>query len=97
MYCGFVRFALLEFRGELAIRVDDEHIIRRILKTLEEDWANSHPMDLSDEGLVAELKKHDPNVREDLGIGDSKHKKRKRAVAVGRFLKATTVIVHENT
>ena len=64
-------------RRELAIRVDDEHITRRILKTLEEDWANSHPMDLSDEGLVAELKKHDPNVREDLGIGESKHKKDK--------------------
>jgi cardiolipin synthase len=64
-------------RRELAIRVDDEHIIRRIRKTLEEDWANSHPMDLSDEGLVAELNKHDPNVREDLGIGASKQKKGK--------------------
>ena len=60
-------------RRELAIRVDDEHIIRRILKTLEEDWANSHPLDLSDEGLIAELKKHDPNVEEDLAITAGKH------------------------
>ena len=61
-------------RRELAIRVDDEHITRRILKTLEEDWANSHPMDLSDGGLVTELMKHDPNVREHLGIGEGRHR-----------------------
>jgi phosphatidylserine/phosphatidylglycerophosphate/cardiolipin synthase-like enzyme len=55
-------------RRELAIQVSDEHITRRIHKTLQEDWANSHPLDLSDEGLMAELKKDDPNVQEDLGI-----------------------------
>jgi cardiolipin synthase A/B len=60
-------------RRELAIEVRDEHIIRRIHKTLQEDWANSHPLDLSDEGLIAQLKKHDPNVREDLGITAGKH------------------------
>jgi cardiolipin synthase len=64
-------------RRELAIQVSDEAIIRRISKTLQEDWANSHPMDLSDEGLVAELEKHDPNVREDLGITAVKHQKHK--------------------
>src|SRR3984885_14874563 len=64
-------------RRELAIEVNDEHIIRRIKKTLEEDWANSHPLDLSDEGLLAELKEYDPNVKEDLGIGAGKHHKNK--------------------
>jgi cardiolipin synthase A/B len=64
-------------RRELAIQVSDEDIIRRISKTLQEDWANSHPMDLSDEGLVAELEKHDPNVRRDLGIAAGKHQKHK--------------------
>ena len=64
-------------RRELAIQIDDEHITRRILKTLQQDWANSHPLDLSDEGLLAELKKHDPNVEEDLAITAGKHHKHK--------------------
>jgi phosphatidylserine/phosphatidylglycerophosphate/cardiolipin synthase-like enzyme len=64
-------------RRELAIEVSDEHITHRIHKTLQEDWANSHPLDLSDEGLMAELKKHDPNVREDLGITAGKHHQHK--------------------
>jgi len=62
-------------RRELAIRVSDDHITRRIQKTLQQDWANSHPLDLSDAGLVAELKKHDPNVEEDLAITLGKHQK----------------------
>lgn len=64
-------------RRELAIEVDDEHIIRRIKKTLEEDWANSHLLDLSDEGLLAELQEYDPNVKEDLALGEGKHHKDK--------------------
>jgi cardiolipin synthase A/B len=62
-------------RRELAIEVDDEHIIRRIRKTLHEDWENSHLLDLSDEGLLAELEQSDPNVKEDLALHvDSHHK-----------------------
>ena len=57
-------------RRELAIEVDDEHIIRRIRKAIEHDWSHSDPLDLSDEGLLEELKKGDPNVREDLGISE---------------------------
>jgi cardiolipin synthase A/B len=57
-------------RRELAIEVDDEHIIHRIRKTLEHDWENSRPLDLSDEGLMKELKDYDPDVVEDLGISD---------------------------
>ena len=61
-------------RRELAIEVDDPEIIARIHKTLKEDWANSHPLDLSDEGLFAELKDYDPNVKEDLAIPGKHHK-----------------------
>jgi phosphatidylserine/phosphatidylglycerophosphate/cardiolipin synthase-like enzyme len=61
-------------RRELAIEVDDEHIIHRIRKTLEHDWENSKPLDLSDEGLLEELKNYDPDVVEDLGIGNPKLK-----------------------
>ena len=63
-------------RRELAIEVDDDHIVRRIKKTLEHDWENSHPLDLSDEGLFAELKDYDPDVKEDLAIS-GKHAKGK--------------------
>jgi phosphatidylserine/phosphatidylglycerophosphate/cardiolipin synthase-like enzyme len=61
-------------RRELAIEVDDDHIIKRIHKTLHHDWENSRPLDLSDEGLLKELKDYDPDVVEDLGIGEP-HKK----------------------
>ena len=64
-------------RRELAIQVDDDHIISRIKKTLEKDWANSHPLDLSDSALLAELEDYDPNVKEDLAIGAGKHHKDK--------------------
>ena len=64
-------------RRELAIQVDDGHIIHRIKKTLEEDWENSHPLDLSDAALLAELEDYDPNVKEDLAISASgKHHKK---------------------
>jgi cardiolipin synthase len=62
-------------RRELAIQVDDEHIIDRIKKTLHKDWENSHPLDLSDSALLAELEDYDPNVKEDLAIGSGKHHK----------------------
>jgi cardiolipin synthase len=64
-------------RRELAIEVRDEHITKRILKTLQDDWENSHALDLSDEGLLEELKKDDPGVKEDLGLTAGKHHKHK--------------------
>jgi phosphatidylserine/phosphatidylglycerophosphate/cardiolipin synthase-like enzyme len=60
-------------RRELAIEVDDPPVIERIRHTLHHDWEHSEPLDLSDEGLLAELEKHDPNVKEDLAL--SSHKK----------------------
>jgi cardiolipin synthase A/B len=63
-------------RRELAIEVDDPHIIHRLRKIFEADWENSHPLDLSDEGLFAELEKYDPNVKEDLAIGAAGHHKK---------------------
>jgi phosphatidylserine/phosphatidylglycerophosphate/cardiolipin synthase-like enzyme len=64
-------------RRELAIQVDDPHVIHRIKKTLENDWANSHPLDLSDAALLSELEDYDPSVKEDLAISidvDKQHK-----------------------
>jgi hypothetical protein len=55
-------------RRELAIEVDDPAVIERLQKTFHSDWDNSKPMDLSDEGLLAELEGHDENVAEELAI-----------------------------
>jgi cardiolipin synthase A/B len=42
-------------RRELAIEVHDEDIIERLNKVARLDWENSFPLDLSDEGLLADL------------------------------------------
>lgn len=42
-------------RRELAIESRDEDIIQRVHKTVHYDWENSHPIDLSDDGLLADL------------------------------------------
>ena len=42
-------------RRELAIEVRDKEVVDRVDKLIHEDWKNSRPMDLSDEGLVADL------------------------------------------
>jgi cardiolipin synthase A/B len=61
-------------RRELAIEVKDDHIVGRVAKVLRHDWENSKPLDLSDEGLLAELKDSDPNVIEDLALSTHSHK-----------------------
>jgi phosphatidylserine/phosphatidylglycerophosphate/cardiolipin synthase-like enzyme len=64
-------------RRELAIEVRDKHVVDRIHEVLKHDWENSHPLDLSDEGLLAELEDVDENVAEDLGLEPAHHKKGK--------------------
>ena len=44
-------------RRELAIEIDDEHVVKRLTKVAEHDWEHSHPLDLTDEGLMADLAK----------------------------------------
>jgi phosphatidylserine/phosphatidylglycerophosphate/cardiolipin synthase-like enzyme len=46
-------------RRELAIEVDDPHIVERLHKVVKHDWEHAHDMDLSDEGVLADLKKHE--------------------------------------
>ncbi|OAI41364.1 phospholipase [Verrucomicrobia bacterium SCGC AG-212-E04] len=46
-------------RRELAIEVHDEDVVKRLLKIAEHDWENSHALDLSDEGLMADLAKRE--------------------------------------
>jgi cardiolipin synthase len=56
-------------RRELAIEVDDEHVIKRLSKIAKHDWEHSHPIDLTDEGLLEEFKKHKMDEEEDLALG----------------------------
>jgi cardiolipin synthase len=42
-------------RRELAIEVRGSEVVNRLRKVAERDWEHSHPLDLSDEGLLADL------------------------------------------
>ena len=44
-------------RRELAIQTDAHHVIKRLNDTTQFDWLHSRPIDLSDEGLLADLDK----------------------------------------
>jgi phosphatidylserine/phosphatidylglycerophosphate/cardiolipin synthase-like enzyme len=61
-------------RRELAIEVRDGDILERLHSVVHEDWKNSRPLDLTDEGLLAELENHDDNVAEDLALGNEHRK-----------------------
>jgi len=55
-------------RRELAIEVRDQEVMDRLHTVVHRDWETSRPMDLTDEGLLAELEDTDPNVAEDLAL-----------------------------
>jgi hypothetical protein len=44
-------------------------VIKRLSKILRHDWEHSHPIDLTDEGLLEEFEKHKMNEAEDLALG----------------------------
>jgi cardiolipin synthase A/B len=46
-------------RRELAIESDNAHVVKRLEKTAEHDWSASHPLDLSDAALLADLQKRE--------------------------------------
>jgi cardiolipin synthase len=54
---GSINFSPGSFdsRRELAIEVRDDEVIDRLHKVVHQDWENSHPLDLTDEGLLADL------------------------------------------
>jgi phosphatidylserine/phosphatidylglycerophosphate/cardiolipin synthase-like enzyme len=60
-------------RRELAIEVRDDDVIERLHKVVHHDWENSHPLDLTDEGLLADLE--DRKDAADLAL-HTKHGKR---------------------
>ncbi|MBV8629643.1 MAG: phospholipase [Silvibacterium sp.] len=62
-------------RRELAIEVRDKHVVDRIHDVLKNDWKHSRPLDLSDQGLLAELEGYDENVVEDLALDAGEQKR----------------------
>jgi phosphatidylserine/phosphatidylglycerophosphate/cardiolipin synthase-like enzyme len=56
-------------RRELAIVVRDDIVVEQLEKIVHHDWKHSHPLDLSDEGLVADLEDR-VEAAEQLGIVD---------------------------
>src|SRR5215467_1244002 len=62
-------------RRELAIEVHDEDVVERLREIAHEDWKNSHPLDLSDEGLFADLEEKGDGGDENLALNIRKKEK----------------------
>src|SRR5215468_1123158 len=65
-------------RRELAIEVRDDDVVERLHEIAKLDWDHSHPLDLSDEGLMADLESREEGAAEELALEDGKKHKKKR-------------------
>ena len=65
----------LDGRRELAIEVRDRGIVRRLHQIARHDWKHSHRLDLSDEGLLADLEKRFEGSAEMLALDVKRHAK----------------------
>jgi cardiolipin synthase A/B len=63
-------------RRELAIEIRSTDVVKRLHKVAHHDWENSHPLDLSDEGLLADLEVRYADSVEKLALNENhgKHK-----------------------
>ena len=64
-------------RRELAIEVYAPNVVHRLARIAHHDWKHSHPLDLTDTGLLAELEKHKVDGSSELAL-HAKAKKRKK-------------------
>ena len=64
-------------RRELAIETDHHHAVKRLEETAHADWDASHKIDLSDAGLLADLKKRDLDASQ-LAIGGADGRAKKK-------------------
>jgi cardiolipin synthase A/B len=62
-------------RRELAIEVHSPEVVERLRKIAHHDWKHSHPLDLTDEGLLAELEEHKIDAASELALGKKSKKK----------------------
>jgi cardiolipin synthase A/B len=63
-------------RRELAIELNDDDIVARLDKTARHDWKHSHPLDLTDEGLFADLEEHGGGAEKLVLRMDHEHEKK---------------------
>jgi hypothetical protein len=61
----------------LAIEVHDAPVIERLKKIAHRDWKNSHPLDLSDQGLLEDLESYGTVGIEKLVLDENHHKHKK--------------------
>jgi cardiolipin synthase A/B len=61
-------------RRELAIETDAKHLVHRLVDVSQHDWKNSHKLDLSDEGILADFEKHGTEGADKLAIDAHKGK-----------------------
>ena len=63
-------------RRELAIEVRDDDVTERLHKVAQHDWKNSRPLDLTDQGLLADLEEYYADSAEKLALTEhhQKHK-----------------------
>jgi cardiolipin synthase len=66
-------------RRELAIEVRDDEVLERLTTTARHDWENSHRLDLTDEGLLAEFEEHKMKGTESLALHNEHEKHKKKA------------------
>ena len=69
---GSINFAAGSFdeRRELAIETRDDDVVDRLHKVARHDWDHSHALDLSDEGLLADLEDRIEGSAQLLAIDD---------------------------
>lgn len=72
---GSINFAPGSFddRRELAIEVRHDDVIERLQRVARYDWDNSYPLDLSDEGLRADLEDHSTDSVHKLALQGNDH------------------------
>jgi cardiolipin synthase len=76
---GSINFSPGSFdsRRELAIEVDDKHVVKRLHRVARHDWKHSHPLDLTDEGLMADLERRGRKGAEKLALSVDKEKRKR--------------------
>lgn len=62
-------------RRELAIEVHDDDVVEALHKVAHHDWEHSHPLDLSDKGLLADLEDREGGAEKLVLDSKEKHKK----------------------
>ena len=63
-------------RRELAIAVHDDAVVKRLQHYAHHDWAHSHALDLSDAGLLADLKQIEVEATRELALEGAVNKEK---------------------